>query len=405
MRYDNAKDLLPEELVALLQNYVQGSYLYVPRKEGEEKKMRKKTVYAVEMEKRDKHIYEKHLKGWDNFRIGELYHISGSSVRRIISKERRKFAEEKMKISDLLNHWNIHSKEEEICQIQDSVWEAAGEYVLKAYENCRELERNIQFMKVLRSMNIPAAEPVSSEHGDDYICFEGRYYLLTRKLPGSRIDDVKERVALGRRMGEIIGKLHLAFQQCDNDEEFWDNSLLREMKGWVKEDLSRDEWSVIAETEFVTAVSELESVYDQLPCQLIHRDVHFGNFLFQNGVFTGYIDFDLSQRNIRIFDLCYFAMGLLAEEEGNRLDRKEWFRLLSDIVSGYENQISLTDAEKKAFPWVMENIELLFTAWFIKINDTRCAEDAAHLFRFVRDHETEVRRAAGTFRGGRPADA
>ena len=42
--------------------------------------------------------------------------------------------------------------------------------------------------------------------------------------------------------------------------------------------------------------------------------MHFGNFLFQEGSFSGYIDFDLSQKNIRIFDLCYFLAGLLAEE-------------------------------------------------------------------------------------------
>ena len=29
-------------------------------------------------------------------------------------------------------------------------------------------------------------------------------------------------------------------------------------------------------------------------------------FLFYNNKFSGYIDFDLSQINIRIFDICYF---------------------------------------------------------------------------------------------------
>lgn len=32
---------------------------------------------------------------------------------------------------------------------------------------------------------------------------------------------------------------------------------------------------------------------------------------FQEGKFSKYMDFDLSQRNIRIFDLCYFMLGLL----------------------------------------------------------------------------------------------
>ena len=45
--------------------------------------------------------------------------------------------------------------------------------------------------------------------------------------------------------------------------------------------------------------------------------------LFFEGDFSGYIDFDLSQRNIRIFDICYFLTGLLAEETENAYTKKE----------------------------------------------------------------------------------
>ena len=99
---------------------------------------------------------------------------------------------------------------------------------------------------------------------------------------------------------------------------------------------------------------------------MIHRDVHFGNFLFDHGEFSGYIDFDLSQKNIRIFDICYFLTGLLSSQIGSSLDTEEWLRIVKDAAAGYEKWIPLLPEEKRAFPYVMENIELLFAAYWTK---------------------------------------
>ena len=239
-------------------------------------------------------------------------------------------------------------------------------------------------------MDIPAAEVISISEGTDYLCSEERCYMVTRKLPGAPAKDIKEVKKLACQMGQIIGRLHLAFQTCEEELDFWDNSLLSEMKGWVKDELNKNGWTVIAQSDYDTAVSSLEHVYDRLPFQLIHRDVHFGNFLFQEGEFTGYIDFDLSQKNIRIFDLCYFLMGLLAGEETLRPGKNEWLQMIAETVAGYESQITLTAVEKEAFPWVMENIELLFAAWYTGISDVRCAEDATKLFHFVQENETAI---------------
>lgn len=38
----------------------------------------------------------------------------------------------------------------------------------------------------------------------------------------------------------------------------------------------------------------------------------------------------------------------------------------------------------------MENIELLFIAYFIGSNDMSCAKDAAKIFHFVRENENEI---------------
>ena len=57
MKYVNAKDVLPQELIEQLQNYVQGSYVYIPKKEDTIKSSDKKTDYRIELEKRNAHIY------------------------------------------------------------------------------------------------------------------------------------------------------------------------------------------------------------------------------------------------------------------------------------------------------------------------------------------------------------
>lgn len=181
-----------------------------------------------------------------------------------------------------------------------------------------------------------------------------------------------------------------AFQKCEPLDMLWDNSLLDEMNGWIRESMEKNGWQRISKEEYEQVVSQLTAVYDQLPVQLIHRDIHFGNFLFADGVFSGYIDFDLSQRNIRIFDLCYFLLGLLSEEEGLKMTGETWFGFLRDVFAGYESILKLSEAEKKAVPYVMECIELLFIAYFDNEKDDSCAENACEMYKFVRRWEDRI---------------
>lgn len=126
--------------------------------------------------------------------------------------------------------------------------------------------------------------------------------------------------------------------------------------------------------------------------QLIHRDVHFGNFLFMDDKISGYIDFDLSQRNIRIFDLCYFLTGLLAEATQFPLTPDEWLNIVSVVFEGYESIQALTAQEKEAVPCVMKCIEILFVAYYISVQDVKCANDAKNVFLFICKCEEDIRR-------------
>ena len=290
-------------------------------------------------------------------------------------------------IARILPLWGLEARQ--LSQIYSSAWEVDHSCVMKAYRDRDQLERNLRISEILSECHIPVAEVVPARTGEKYVAEENCYFFLSRKLQGSNITDIKDR-AMARKMGCAMARLHRAFRECEKEIPFWDNSLLDEMKGWVGDHLAKDEWQIVDRKTYSKAVEALENVYDCLPKQLIHRDVHFGNFLFFEGELSGYIDFDLSQRNIRIFDICYFLAGLLAEETEEAFTKKEWLESVEAVTAGYESVLPLSAEEKNAIPCVMECIELLFAAYYLGIEDRKHAGDAYGVFRFIQNCEEYI---------------
>ena len=391
MKYVNAKDVLPKEIIKQLQDYVEGCYVYIPKKEDAIKSSDKKTEYRIELEKRNEHIYLKHLQNWSHGQIAKLYHLSLPSIRRIILEQRKKAGELENMIKQVLSYWNF-TKETQIIQRHNHVWEIDSKYMIKVYDSEETLQRNLAILKVLRFHNIPVSSIISTKDNRDYVENNGQYYVVTQKVTGEHLRNIRND-KFAYQMGVALGQLHIALSRCEKQIEFWDNSLLDEMHGWIKEKFVQNEWSIVSETEFTGTCNQLEKIYDELPKQLIHRDVHSGNFLFENNEFSGYIDFDLSQKNIRIFDIGYFLAGLLTEENGTFMKEDEWLLVCKQVVKGYESKHKLVDVEKQALSYVMESIELLFAAYFISVEDTRCALDAIKVYQYVRNLEEKIYRA------------
>ncbi|MFJ8067124.1 CD3324 family protein [Psychrobacillus sp. NPDC096426] len=90
MSYKKASNLLPAELVELIQEYVDGEYIYIPRREDNKKRWGSSTAIRRELDVRNSTIYNDYLSGTDMATLVERYYLSSKSIQRIVLKEKRK---------------------------------------------------------------------------------------------------------------------------------------------------------------------------------------------------------------------------------------------------------------------------------------------------------------------------
>ncbi|MTK11060.1 MAG: DNA-binding response regulator [Clostridiaceae bacterium] len=81
--------MLPEELLDLIQNYIDGEYIYIPRKESNKKTWGETTESKKETSIRNIDIYEKYKEGVSIKLLSEIYYLSPKSIQRILLKMKR----------------------------------------------------------------------------------------------------------------------------------------------------------------------------------------------------------------------------------------------------------------------------------------------------------------------------
>lgn len=89
MKYVKAQDVLPEELIELIQKYIDGNYLYIPRKDDNHKSWGENSGIKNILKIRNKEIYIKYNNGMSVDALSNEYYLSDKSIRRIISYEKK----------------------------------------------------------------------------------------------------------------------------------------------------------------------------------------------------------------------------------------------------------------------------------------------------------------------------
>ncbi len=279
-----------------------------------------------------------------------------------ITKEKHMTVTHK-KAAEILKNWNLSN-----ATITDIYYEGTGnkndnacyvgeQYILKYTANLGKLKKHIEVSTALESVGLISAVPILTAGGAEYLQDGEVYFYLTKRLTGQQMVSHRFGNGDGRFVGEIIGQLHLALERIEDCVS--EANLLATVRDWALPNAKAAlKLSDVFCKEFLDTFAAL---YPKLPRQIIHRDPNPGNIICGAGQW-GFIDFELVERNARIYDPCYAATAVLSETFGQ--DNDKWLEFYRDIICGYDSVAHLTDKERKAIPYIILANQFVCVAWF-----------------------------------------
>ena len=274
------------------------------------------------------------------------------------------------KAAEILKHWDLENE-----PVSDIYYEGSGEkannafyagkdYVLKFTADLDKVKKAVALSKLIENAGLQATSLAAAD-GREYVQEGDLFFYVTRRLSGTPITSrdfcAGNYAAKARCVGETIGQLHLILSKIDVPVN--DVNLYETVRDWAMP-RAKDILSLSGKfcREYLDAFGRL---YGKLPRQIIHRDPNPANIIVSEGKW-GFIDFELSETNLRIYDPCYAATAILSECFNRNcqeaLDR--WLEIYRNIIWGYDSAANLTDEEKHAIPYVVIANQLICVAWF-----------------------------------------
>ena len=247
-------------------------------------------------------------------------------------------------------------------QIYQSAWKVNDQYILKRNQNIEQLKKSIAISELLLNENVPVAKFLRTEEDKAYITIDDYHYCLMNKLSGQRIDPyIGNYAENGLKLGRIVANLHVALKKIEPLVHVYDSW---EFSYWIMDEIT-DNHIFIRQDVMDHCISFVHAC-TLLPKQLVHGDIHLGNLLFEGDDFMGYLDFDLSQQNLRLLDICYLCSYMLIGIYHEQTRIPVWREIIKGVIAGYEEITPLLACEKQAFPDLFVLNELTCVAFFSK---------------------------------------
>ena len=89
MGYIRAEEILPIDIIELIQQYVDGENIYIPRKASHRQAWGAGTQIKQELSMRNRQIYEEYLAGSKISELAYKYYLSEKSIQRILREMSR----------------------------------------------------------------------------------------------------------------------------------------------------------------------------------------------------------------------------------------------------------------------------------------------------------------------------
>ncbi len=88
MSYIVAQQVLPRELLERVQHYIDGEYIYIPRKSSNKREWGSRTAIRSELAQRNQAIFQDYQSGIAATFLAEKYYLSLKSIQRIIRQQK-----------------------------------------------------------------------------------------------------------------------------------------------------------------------------------------------------------------------------------------------------------------------------------------------------------------------------
>ena len=284
-------------------------------------------------------------------------------------------------LQEILTNWNIPQnltindvKIVDGTKTADNVWQVGKDYLLKTGDRAA-LQRNIRVAKALAEQGFAAAVPVLTVKGDDFTEDKNNFVLI-RKANGSPLpksDRFGDKCGdFGFKYGQSIARMHNALSAIEKDIQPYEQNLFYHVTEWALPEVQKKniQWNMgIPDSYFEDYIKNFGRLYEKLPKQLVHRDPNPCNILFEGEEVSGFTDFELSERNVRLWDPCYCATGILSEQRDVKNAYDKFPEILDAVLHGYDSVNPLTAEEKQAVYYVICSIQMICVACFESTNE------------------------------------
>jgi Ser/Thr protein kinase RdoA (MazF antagonist) len=273
-----------------------------------------------------------------------------------------------LEVQALCEEWGIGFKESKKLSDRATllITNTEEKYVLKKKGSIEVTQNELKLLNYLSDSRVPVHLPIVNGKSpiirinDDIYCvynyLNGQTYNALECLSNPSVPIL---------LGETIAWLHRAMRDSPYGDTFKNKDLYKMVYGFSVKEISKVDGDKKLTDIYQKIETVIQDLSKKLPKQLIHRDAHIFNIIFNDNRLSGIIDFEIAEVNVRIFDICYCCTSILNEVFNNEDLRKLWIEFVGKLVHNYNINNPLDDAEKKSIWYVMLSIQSIFMAFFI----------------------------------------
>ncbi|PEA24257.1 aminoglycoside phosphotransferase [Bacillus cereus] len=265
-------------------------------------------------------------------------------------------------------------------------------YILKEKGSIKQFLVELNVLEQLDEKGAKVQKLVKTRNDERYVFYKEKYYCLYEYVAGSvlEIKDTEKLKVLGSTIGEEIANLHHELNLVNSANELIKRELYKVVYEWALPNLVKNEH---VHQDVIQKMDQIHTTFKEtvhsLPKQIIHRDMHLSNVIFRESDFQGFIDFELLEENVRVFDLCYCCTSILNEIFSDETLRGKWLQIVSEIFKGYYKQNILTREELQSIWYVMLSIQIIFITYFVQLKDLLKLNEEMFLWIFANKEDIE----------------